>query len=251
MDAQESQIYVSIIISVIILASLVCFFFFSTLRQHTKVRKLERENANAQVTALENDRTRIAADLHDDLTPMLAAVRMNINALDLAKETDKTLLLRTSETIDDIAKRMRTISFDLMPTTLQVKGLLPAIEEFVNYVSRSNALEISFSGPRRELNLDEQTTIHIYRIVQEIIHNTIKHARASKLAIHLKTGKGFLVLATTDNGIGFEHRQQLNNSKGLGLKSLMNRIYLLQAEFLIDREPGKGTSITIRIPQHD
>lgn len=250
MHAQENQIYITLIIAAIVFAFVIVYFFYSMLRQHKRVRELERQNANAQVTALEKDRSRIAADLHDDLAPMLAAVRMNISTLDLANETDKALLSKTSNTIDDIAKRMRTISFDLMPTTLQDKGLLPAIQEFANYVSRSNTLLIRFTAPRQDLNLDEQTTIHIYRIVQEIIHNTIKHARAKHLTIVIKKEKDYLVLGTNDDGAGFDYKQQLNNGKGLGLKSLVNRIYLLQAEFLMDSKPGKGTSITIRIPQH-
>lgn len=251
MDAKESQIYIAVIIAAIVLGFVIAYFFYSSLKQHKKVRKMERQNANAQITVLEKDRSRIATDLHDDLTPMLAAVRMNISTLQPSNKKEEAVLLTTSATLDDIAHRMRTIAFDLMPTTLQYKGLVDAIQEFVNYVSRSNTIQIRFTGPDKKLDLDAQTTIHIYRIVQEIIHNTIKHAKARELIIRLKKRSGYLILATKDNGVGFDHKEQLNNSKGLGLKSLMNRVYLLQAEFLIDSKPGKGTSITIRIPQHD
>lgn len=73
MDAQESQIYIAIIVAVVVIGVTICYFFYSTIRQHKKVLQLERENASAQVSMLEKDRARIAEDLHDDLAPMLAA----------------------------------------------------------------------------------------------------------------------------------------------------------------------------------
>jgi signal transduction histidine kinase len=149
-----------------------------------------------------------------------------------------------------MARRMRSISFDLMPLTLQEKGLVKAIQEFAGYVNTS--LQIRFIKPTDPVELNDAQTIHIYRIVQEIIYNAIRHAGASELTMAITKDRNYLVLATNDNGAGFDYQEQLKNSKGLGLKSLMNRIYLLQAEFLIDSKPGKGTSITIRIPQqHD
>jgi signal transduction histidine kinase len=147
--------------------------------------------------------------------------------------------------------RMRAISFDLMPATLREKGLQSAIQAFVNYTANNSGLQIRFITQKEKITLDDQKTIHIYRIVQEIIHNTIKHANAKELIILLNKEHHDLVLSTKDNGQGFDYQQQLKSSSGLGLKSLMNRIYLLKAEFFIDSKPGKGTTITIQIPDNE
>jgi signal transduction histidine kinase len=180
---------------------------------------------------------------------MLSVVGANIKRMDADNRLNKEMIARTNNVINEIVQRMRGISFDLMPNTLQAKGLESAITAFSNSISRNNALKIRFVAPKENIALDKQTTIHIYRIVQEIIHNTVKHAKATIMTIVLTNESEYLALSTNDNGIGFDYQQQLKESRGLGLKSMMNRIYLLQAEFSIDSEPGKGTSITIKIPQ--
>jgi signal transduction histidine kinase len=251
MHAGESQIYNSIIIAIAVIGLVIFYFFYSLFRQNKNMREIERKNADAQIKALETDRARIAADLHDDLAPMLASVRMKINSFDLTNAGDGAVLEKTNSTIDDITARMRAISFDLMPSTLQDKGLQVAIQQFVNFVAHNNPLQVRFITPKENIHIEDQKAIHLYRIVQEIIHNTMKHAKATELTILLTKEKHYLVLSTKDNGMGFDYRQQIKESSGLGLKSLMNRIYLLKAEFSIDSKPGKGTSITIQIPDNE
>lgn len=248
MDAQESKIYIAIIVAVVVLSMIALSFFYAMLKQHKKVLRLERENARAQVELLEKDRARIAEDLHDDLAPMLAAVRMKVNSFDLDNDIDRERLLTTNSTIDDIAKRMRAISFDLMPSSLQSKGLEKAVAEFINYLGPGNPLNIRFIGPSGGMRLDDKTTIHLYRIIQEIIHNTMKHAKANELIIAMKRENSYLVLASEDNGIGFDHQGKFKEAKGLGLKSLQNRINLLRGKMEIDSLPGKGTKISVQIP---
>lgn len=248
MDAQESAIYVSIIIAVFVLAAVVSYFFYFVIKHHKKVLRLERESSKAQVEMLEKDRSRIATDLHDELAPMLAAVRMRINSFDLNSAGERELLERTNETIDDLAKRLRSISFDLMPSSLQGKGLPAAIQDYINYIDGNSALKIRLVVTENWSELDEQQTIHAYRIVQEIVHNTLKHARATRLTIGMQSKKNYLVLSSEDNGVGFNYQEQLKGAKGLGLKSLLNRAQLLQASLTVDSIVGKGTAITIRIP---
>jgi two-component system NarL family sensor kinase len=248
MHAQEAQIYTAIITAVFVIAAVVYYFFFSIIKHHRKVLVLQRENATAEITALEKDRSRIAADLHDELAPMLVAVKMKINSFDLESDNDRKHLNSANHTIDEIARRMRGISFDLMPSALKEKGLQTAIKEFVNMVSSKSELQIQFSPVEEPLDLSEPVTIHLYRIVQEIIHNTVKHAKAKELRIVLKKQNRALVIAAIDNGTGFDYEQKLKHAKGLGLRSIMNRVHLLNGEFLIDSKPRIGTAITIQIP---
>jgi two-component system, NarL family, sensor kinase len=251
MDATENEIYSAVLLAALVVGSIIAYFIFSMIRQNKKVLNLERTNAEAQVSALEKDRIRIAGDLHDDLAPMLVAVKMRINSFELTEDGDQKQLDSTNKIIDDLAKRMRAISFDLMPVSLQEKGLLMALTEFVNYIGQRSDLAIRLKFYEQNVALSEQRTIHIYRMIQEIIHNTIKHAHASELVIAIKKQKEYLVVATQDNGVGFDHEQKLKESKGLGLKSLLNRVHLLKAEFTVNSKPGKGTEITIQIPTVD
>jgi len=244
MDAQESEIYIAIIVAVIVVALIALSFFYAFLKHHKKVLHLERENARAQVELLEKDRARIAEDLHDDLAPMLAAVRMRVNSFDLSTNVDRERLVTTNNTIDDIAKRMRAISFDLMPSSLQEKGLEKAVLEFINYLGAENHLKIRFIGHTEGLQPSESATIHLYRIIQEIIHNTLKHAKADQLIIAVKKENNYLNLASEDNGVGFDPKQ---NKSGLGLRSMQNRVDLLRGTLEIKSRPGQ-TKINLQIP---
>lgn len=250
MDAQESQIYHAIILAVIVVGSVVFYFFYSIFKHHKKVLTLERDSAGAQVNALEKDRSRIAADLHDDLAPMLVAVKMRVNSFDLENKGDQQQLEKVNQIIDDMARRMRAISFDLMPVTLQEKGLLTAIREFVSSINNRDGdqLKIRLSLTEATLPLGSQKIIHAYRIIQEIVHNTIKHAGATELTIAIKRYKDQLIIETKDNGKGFDYHQKLAESKGLGLKSLINRVHLLRGRLNMDSKPGEGTFIIIQIP---
>jgi two-component system, NarL family, sensor kinase len=248
MDAQESQIYITIIIAVIVFGFVIGYFFYSINSQHKRMRKLERINADAQVQMLEKDRQRIAADMHDDIAPILTKIRSQVERFDLRSETDKENRRSIKDEINELSQRVHAISFDLMPGTLKENGLLAAIAQFVNHASNEKNMSIRLHPTTTEILMDQRGAIHVFSMLKEIVHNTIKHAQATELVIKLSREKGFLIMATKDNGIGFDYRQELEAGNGLGLKSLMNRVYLLQADFFIDTKPGKGTSITIRIP---
>jgi signal transduction histidine kinase len=250
MDAKESQVYIAIIIALIIIGSAICYFFFSILQQQKRVRRLERENADAHVQILEKDRKRIAADLHDELSPMLAGVLMWMKTFPMEDAAENETRLRAVNDLDGMSNRLRAISFDLMPSALKDKGLVNAVKQFINFISNGNIIKIGLTSEDDNIELDEKKIIHAYRIIQEIVHNTIKHAKATELSIILENEKDHVAIATRDNGAGFDYKQQLKDGKGLGLKSLLNRINLLKADFLMDSKPGKGTSITIRIPKY-
>lgn len=248
MDAQESQIYTALLIAIVIIGNIIAYFIFSVINQHKKVLTLQRKNLTAEITALENDRSRIAADLHDDLAPMLSAVKMRINSFEITDPQDQVQLEKTNQAIDEIARRMREISFDLMPNTLQRKGLLVALQEYVGYINRKDSLQVRLSLPEEPLYLEEQKSINVYRIVQEIVHNTLKHAQATELILEVKKEREGLVLFFKDNGRGFNYREELKDTTGFGLRSLLNRTHLLQGDLEVQSKEGKGTAYIIQIP---
>jgi two-component system, NarL family, sensor kinase len=248
MDAQESQIYFATCIAIILMACIISYFIFSAIKHHKKVLETERKNATSEIAALEKDRARIAADLHDDLAPMLSAIRMRINSFELSDQEDLLQLQKTNQNIDEMASRMREISFDLMPTSLLERGLITAIHELIGYFSKNDKLKIKLISPEQSIALKEQAAIHIYRIIHEIIHNTIKHAQASELYISLEKQEGTILLSTRDNGIGFDYTEKKKHGSGLGLSSLENRVRLLKGELTVTSKTKQGTAYRIEIP---
>ena len=247
MDARETTLYAAVLIAAIVLGCLLGYFLVSIIRIHRRYLRLHQSQNQQQVMLIEKERTRIAADLHDDLGPVLSAAKFKLTGVDPQDQESQELLQQASDHIDRIVGRIRELSNGLMPNTLLRRGPVPAIEELIHSMSQPDDLHIEFVAgdiPR----LPNEQAIHIYRIVQELIHNTRKHARASKLTIHLHQQQQRLLLNATDNGIGFDVAAVSENGTGLGLRNLLNRTEMLGGNMYIISKPGKGTEIVVEIP---
>lgn len=246
MDAQETKVFITILILIVAVATILIFFFISMVRQQKINLELKQKNMVSELNSIEKERARIAADLHDELSPILSAIKLKVSTFELTGVEDKRQQQKTNEHLNDVLKRMREISFDLMPVTLQRKGLTAALQELVSYTSNKNELRIELAAMPVQLN--ETYSIHLYRIVQEIIHNTIKHAGASLLQLELKMEAEKLKLSSKDNGKGFHYREKLEQESGFGLRNLLARTDVLGGELFIESKEGEGTIYTIEIP---
>jgi signal transduction histidine kinase len=242
----EAEVFKVIFISAIIVALIIIFFIVSITREHKKVLKWQQARIAAEINTLENERKRIANDLHDELGPLLSAIKLQINHLEPIDETEIAVLEKSSDQIDSIIQRFREISYDLLPNTLVRKGLVKATEEFISKLKPIHPLDISFTYcdftllPEREINL--------YRILQEIIHNTVKHARATSLSISIQKNNKILLIKTKDDGIGFNYSEKTQIASGLGLLSIHSRVELLGGQLLVTSQPGSGTEFEIEMP---
>lgn len=247
MDTQEKSLYSSLLIVVIVVGIVLLYFIITIIRYQRRSLILHKEKIRAEIDTLENERKRIASDLHDELGPLLSAVKLQINNLDSQDADDKRLIEKSSQHIDTIIRRMREISNNLMPNTLIRKGLVKAIEEFIESSTQAYKLSIKLviNGESR-LGLDKE--INTYRIVQEIVHNTVKHAKASLLIIRISQENELFTLSTTDNGTGFDYFARSKDNTGLGLRNLQSRAEIMGGEITCMTEPGKGTSYTLEIP---
>jgi signal transduction histidine kinase len=208
---------------------------------------LYKRSLEAEIKLLEKERGRIAADLHDDLGPLLSSVKLNVGSLDLYSERDTRTADRVYEHIDTMMQRMREISADMLPNTLERKGLIAAIDEFISNIRKPASLNIRFVH-NDSSEFPSSQSIHIYRIVQEIIHNTIKHAQATELIIEIKQEGSMIVLLSGDNGKGFDYNLQSRENSGLGLRNLYSRTEMLGGNLGVESGRGKGTNYTIEIP---
>jgi signal transduction histidine kinase len=247
MDAKETSLYAAILIVSIIVATIIIFFIISIVRQQRKNVALYRQNVLAEITAMEKERARIAADLHDELGPMLSAIKLKIGSFELTDEDDKREAEKTDGHIDVLMKRLREISYDLIPNTLIRKGLVTALRQFTDFINEGDGLKINFKAADH-INPDQQKSIHIYRIAQGVINNTIRHSGAKLLNIKLKQENSTLFLSTADDGIGFDHQAAAKGEGGIGLRNILNRTEIIGGQMFIDSEKNKGTKYSFEIP---
>jgi two-component system NarL family sensor kinase len=247
MDAKEEHIYIAVIATVVVLGIIIIYFVISLIRQQKRNLELQKANALAEITAMEKERMRIAADLHDDLGPILSVIKFQVNEIETASEEEKQQLAKASEHLDNLIGRMREIANNLMPTALRRKGLIKAAEEFFDRTEATSGLQIEFShsGP---VEISEDKSINIFRALQEVVHNCIKHAGAKKLEVRLKQKNKTLELFCRDNGKGFDYEKNVKESEGIGLRSLINRTEMMGGKLTAESKAGKGTAFLIEIP---
>jgi signal transduction histidine kinase len=246
MDTQEKELFTSILIAAAIIAAILAYFTISIIWQQKKYRKLARAKVNAEITTLEKERKRIASDLHDDVGPLLSAIKIQINHLEGHDDDEHKLIEKSSRYIDDIIQKMREISNDLLPNVLVRKGLSAAIEDFLGKMPVSG-MSVEFNCPNDQ-RVASDIEVNVYRLVQEIVHNTVKHAEASKLKLELIISEKQLRLASADNGKGFDYNEMIRKNGGLGLLNLQSRTEMMGGDFDFKSAKGKGTSYLFEIP---
>jgi len=247
MDAHQTSIYTAIIIAAVIIGSILIYFIVSLVLQQRRNAKLYKSKILAEITTLENERQRVSADLHDEVGPLLSAIKFKLSSIEIKSPEDEIQMQESNKYLDDIIIRMREISNNLMPSSLILKGITTATAEFISKLPSSVGLKINFTYSELP-PLQKQQDINLYRIIQEIIHNTIKHAKATVLSIHLAAEANTIVLITRDNGKGFDYSYATKENMGLGLRSLLSRTDVLNGKLFVDSKPGEGTTYTIQIP---
>jgi len=247
MDAKETSILTSVLIACVFIAVVIAYFVITIIRHQRRSQKLHKESLLAEISTLEKERARIASDLHDELGPILLSVKYNMNSLDIHSEEDQAVLEKTNQNIDTSIARIREISNNLLPEALLRKGLVVALEESIENLKKTSDLRISLHYEKLPV-ISQDRLVNIYRMLQEIIHNTIKHSGATNLVINLDAEDNKLEIVTIDNGKGFDYRMKLKENKGLGLRNLYSRTEILGGNMYLDSADGKGVKFTFEIP---
>lgn len=223
--------------------------------ENKRRRKVEVQRSNLikqLVTKLEEERRRIARDLHDHLGQQLTALRLNIKSLKSAVE-DKAVLKNKIVETEQIAKQMDSdisfLSWQIRPSALDDLGLCDALIYYIEHWSQHFDIETKIHiGTFNDEQLSKETETNLYRIAQEILNNIVKHSQADHVSVVLKKNKGELLLIIEDNGIGFKTDKLVNKKKSLGLISLRERAALVGGTVEIESAPKKGTAIFISVP---
>ncbi len=211
----------------------------------------EIKTYNAMIDGQEEERKRIAGDLHDRLGSMLSTVKLLFSALDdkmdKAQEENKMQYERAGMLLDEAVAEVRRISHNLSTGMVISFGLVTALQELTESINQSGMIQCKLLTYGKKERLDQQTEIGIYRMIQELISNILKHAKASVITIQLNQMDTTVSVSVEDNGIGFNVAEKIK-SGGLGLKNLEARAAKLNGSFYVDSQPGKGTLSVIEIP---
>jgi two-component system NarL family sensor kinase len=204
----------------------------------------------AVIDAEEAERKRIASDLHDGVGQLFSAVKMNlaglIDRIDLPKEEDQFLAEKTLALVDESCKEVRVISHKMMPNFLLKSGIASDIRSFIEKIDEST-LKIHFEtkGFKEQIEFNEE--VILYRVIQELIGNVIKHAQANELYLHLEKNDKQIQVQVTDNGLGFNYDNAIAKG-GLGLKNILVRIEYLKGTISFTPNQPTGTIVKINIP---
>ena len=225
-----------------------------------KFRQVEYENqvafqknqASLIVEAQEEERKRIAKDIHDGIGQMLTALKFNVesfNLEDLEKSEQKLVALKNI--FSQLIKDVRAVTFNLTPPELSDYGIAAAIKKMTDEITKLSGKNIIFQNETSfQDRFDSLTETNIYRVVQEALNNALKYAQSSYVLVRIKHSKQMLSILIEDDGVGFDSSTSSNSEEGLGmgLFFMQERISYIDGRLFIHSEKGEGTSITINLP---
>ncbi len=219
-------------------------------RAELRIARAKEDGLNALVIGAENERKRIARDLHDGACVNLAAINMKMDVLLEQLSTSPELADRVRDIADDLDatyREVRGISHDLMSKALEKTGLHAALEELMVRARQAQpGLEVQLFTNYPLETVNSLGKIHLYRIIQELLGNVLKHAKAQHVNIQLLENEGNLLFTIEDDGQGFD--QKKIESDGIGLSNIRTRAEVLRAKMHLDTAPGKGVFVSIEVP---
>ncbi len=218
--------------------------------EQQKVENLLKEqeliSIDAMIAGQEKERHRVANELHDDLGSLMATVRLHFDNIKGDKEDPA--LHNAQKLLEEAYDKIRGIAHSKNSGVMANQGLLPAVQKMAYTVSGTNALEVTVEEYGMEERMENSLELAIFRMIQELVANIIKHAKATRASIQFTQHEDNLNIIVEDNGIGFEGNSVGAFKSGMGLSSIEKRVEFLEGSFTVDSVPGKGTSILIDIP---
>lgn len=222
-----------------VLLGLFAFFGirYRTIKKDRNDKKVFTENL---IKGQEDERKRIASDLHDGIGQSLLLIKKQLMKSDKVTDDSRQLISTTLEEV-------RSISRGLHPFQLEKFGLTATIKNILDNIKKSTELFISEEIENIDDKINERDQIHIFRTIQEVLNNTIKHAEATAIKVEVSTHNGYTNITIQDNGVGFDLQNVQKTSKSLGIRTMHQRISAIGGELEFVRGVPKGTTVRIRV----
>lgn len=211
------------------------------------VKEKELERVTALMEGQEKERARIARELHDGLGSLLATVKHHYQTVEDKMDEGKEQFESANKLLDDACVEVRRISHDMASNVLSKFGLIAALQDYAETISASGAIKLSLKVSGVNNRLDNSAEIHIFRMVQELVNNILKHAKATAAHVQLTAHQNSLNIIVEDNGRGFDENKG-KEGDGMGLSNLRARVAHLNGSLDIDTQPGRGTTVVIDVP---
>ena len=208
--------------------------------------KMQINSMQSMIQGQEIERERIAKDLHDSLGGLLSTIKLQVDNI-RNKESNINMLpafKNATSLIDTAVSEVRTISQNLQPGALSRLGLIPALKDLLNRYDSEQGPEIIFQHFDIPTDIDQTISLSIYRIIQEILNNAIKHANANEILLQLNQEADEIIIHIEDDGIGFNVK---GNYKSMGLKNIKSRVNYMKGTIEIDSRLNEGTSYLIHL----
>jgi signal transduction histidine kinase len=243
-------------LAILIENSIMAFGLFYGLLEERKMKELQvlaleseqMSTLKKLITLQEQERKRIAGDLHDNIGPLLAALKINFRRLITAKEEQKQMELveKTENIIDDSITEIRNIAHNLMPKCLSAKGLINTLDDYFENMEQLYSKKIFFKHDVQSV-FEPELQMNVYRITSELVLNAAKHSEGQEISVSIESKKQILSVNIRDNGQGFNLKHN-GNKNSLGIQSAESRVHYLKGKFRLQSQPGAGSTVNIEIP---
>ncbi len=215
------------------------------------LKNKELENNYARLAGQDEMQRKIGQELHDGVGAMLASVKLNLSpvdeVLDHLPENNRKQYATANRLLGEASEEVRRISHELSSAVLQKFGLKAQLEALADIIPGSGKLQVELATHGLKERLDYKTELHIYRMVQELVHNVVKHAQARNITIQVNRFEHTINVIVEDDGRGFDV-EKIRESPGIGMQNLAARVHELNGEMQIDSREGRGTMVSIDIP---
>ena len=252
----DSTLYFELFITFDIILSAclaVAVFFANKLVNYINRLNYQRELLSKQILSTvlrteERSRSQFAKELHDGMGPLLSSAKMSLSAISAENmsEQQRDILQNTRFVIDEAIRSVREISNNMSPQVLMDFGLAQGVQSFLSRIQSLHTIEIIFDTNLHKERFDNDIEVVLYRVICELINNSLKHSGCSKIAVELMQNGNYLVLKYMDNGCGFAPTGQ-TATNGMGLSNISSRIKSLNGMLSISSNENEGMQATVQI----
>ncbi|MFV9550944.1 sensor histidine kinase [Algibacter sp. PT7-4] len=261
---QKSKYQIYALVGLIVFSCFIGFILFSNSKKNQlliiKEKELEKEqydrllkdlelkSIDAMISGQEKERKKIAEDLHDNLGSSLTTVKLYFETLkDHVKTKELKIIKKTDLLLNEIYEKIRFMSHSRQNANLLTKGLIPAVKDLANKISESNKIEVIVAHHVENKTLENSLELNLFRILQELLTNAIKHSKAKNITINITSFENSINLLVEDNGIGFEIKKATSKN-GIGFNNIKKRVKNYGGKIKIESLINHGSSISIDIP---
>lgn len=256
-ERRTRQIYIFLFsaIGIMLIAAFLLIFLRAKSKHDNylamqRIRQLEKDkkliSAQFLLEGQEEERKRIAKELHDGIGVLLSTAKMQFSSIDGITPDSRPKINNATKLLELAATEVRKITHNMMPGLLTRYGFFEAVDDLIEQINESGTIKAEMTVEGTQERFSEREEFMLYRIVQEMINNTLKHAEAKQIDLRINVSENKLQLEYQDNGKGFNVEEKMND-KSLGLKSIKSRSNYLGGDLKLDTSPGKGTKYSLHI----